>query len=103
MSNPMANEIWRQIPLGVKMSMGARVPVGSDSEEGCLAYLHFQVGNGRKGLYKVIVRLMASDTYDVQLVKIGRKDGQAVVLDDATDVYNDALGRVLLRMERRLG
>lgn len=101
-ANSMATEIWRQIPIGVKMSMGARTPVGSDNEKGCLAYLHFQVGNARKGLFKVVIKLMASDTYDVELIKIKRKTDEPVVLASATDVYNDMLGRVLLGMEKHL-
>jgi len=95
----MATTAWRQIPVGVKMSLGAREPAGSKAE-GVLARLTFKVGS--KPLHYVEVDLDPSDTYTVRMLKLKRKTYERVVLAEASDVYCDDLGRVLLGMEKHL-
>ena len=94
--NEIATTTWRQIPIGVKMSLGARDQAGNGST------LSFTVGNGRKGLFKVSIALNGSDLYDIELVKFKRKTYEKVVLAKAADIGCETLGRVLLGMEHHL-
>ncbi len=94
--------IWTQIEMGVKMSLGARQPVGSDDNKDCNAYLHFTVGPCRKGLDKIVIRLNPLDTYDIELIRMKRKTYEQITLAIANNVYVENLNRVLLDMEAKL-
>jgi hypothetical protein len=86
---------WRQIPIGVKMSLGARDPLADKNT------LTFRAGPSRK-TYKFSIALNGNDTYEIKLVLIKRGSYEVVLLAEAEDVYNDSLGRVLLSMEKHL-
>lgn len=86
---------WRQIPVGVKMSLGARDPLADKNT------LIFRAGPGTK-TYKFSITLNGRDTYDIKLQKVNRKTYEVTTLAEAEDVYNDSLGRVLLSMEKHL-
>ena len=94
--NEIATTIWLQIPIMVKMSLGARDQSGKDN------VLYFTVGNGRKGLFKFSITLNGGDLYDIELMKFKRKTYEKVVLATAEDVGCESLGRVLLGMEKHL-
>lgn len=92
---------WEQIPLGVKMRLGVRETVGSDSYRGCLSVLTFKVGS--KPLHYVEIKLMPSDTYTVEMFRLmPRKGYERKTLAKAEDVYCENLGSVLLGMEKHL-
>lgn len=89
-----ASIIWAQIPIGVRMSIGARDPVGDEAKGG----LMFRVGPARP-LRKVVVTLR-NDEYDVKLVEVrGRLLDAVAVLAEAQGVQWDQLGPLLLAWE----
>ena len=91
-----ATTIWQQISPGVKMSMGARQPVGNEDT----GYLHFQVGPERGGwMFKVCVQLNSMDTYVLRLVRIETSTRAVMELDAIEGLYCDDLNETLLRWE----
>lgn len=92
-----ATIIWRQIPLGVRMRLGARQPVGDEVK----GYLHFTVGPARHDLFKVTIQLDPSDTYTVRLVRVNARTLETTTLEEAADVYADMLGELLVAWEGR--
>jgi hypothetical protein len=93
-----ATIIWQQVPAGVRMSLGARQPVGDENK----GYLQFTVGPSKgEVVFKVTIRLEPSDTYTVKLIRCDLRTGEAADLESASDVYCDQLGELLLRWEGR--
>lgn len=89
-----ASIIWAQIPPGVRMSMGARDPVGDEAR----GELMFRVGPARP-LRKVVVTLR-NDEYDMKLIEVGGRLLDAVaVLAEAQGMQWDQLGPLLLAWE----
>jgi hypothetical protein len=90
-----ATIIWQQIPDCVKDSLAARNPVVNEKT----GYLHFQVGNGHRSIFKVCVQLDPDDTYTVKLV---RMVGVAItILREVRGIFADDLGWVLLDWQGR--
>lgn len=79
---------WQQIPLGVKMSLGAR----NQHLDNKGRSLVMNVGPGR-GRYEVWVTLNGYDLYDITLFKSNKE------VWSRFDIYCENLGEVLLRME----
>jgi hypothetical protein len=96
MTAKKATTIREQIPIGVRMSLGAREFVG-DEETG---YLHFRVGPSWP-TFKVCIQLTAFDDYEVRLVKLDRHALEATVLEQAEHIYADQLDELLLRWEAK--
>lgn len=86
--------IWSQIPIGVKMSLGARQAQTLDNG------LTFLVGPGNPRR-RIDIRLNGSDTYEIQCVRYSRRRSQPIEVVDASryDVYAEDLGHVLLAIE----
>ena len=80
---------WRQISVGVKMSMGVRLPVQTANAGRTLV---MKVGPNHSR-YAVHVTINGHDLYDITLFK-GVKEVWA-----RRDIYAEYLDEVLLRME----
>ncbi len=87
----ITSTIWAQLSIGCKMSCGARQPVAMAENE-----LSFVVLRGAST--RVFVKLEASDTYTVRLVKLNRKTCDVRDLERAEDVYADQLSEVVYGM-----
>lgn len=90
-----ATTIWRQIPLGVKLRLGARDTVGDEAR----GHLHFTVGPSRRDPFKVTIQLDPSDTYTVKLVRVNLRTLETTTLEEASDVYADMFGELLVGWE----
>lgn len=94
----VADVMWQQIPVRVKMSMGARQAAG-DNEKG---YLHFTVGPTRRKPFKVRMQYdRGQDSYKLELIRCDLRTGQVEVLESIDDVYFDQLGEILISWEGR--
>jgi hypothetical protein len=95
MGTTIPSIIWSQIPVGVKMSIGVRLPiklgktmtVTSDGRG-----LSMKVGPNHSR-YEVTINLNGHDLYDITLTKSGKE------VWSRTDIFAEMLGEVLLRME----
>jgi hypothetical protein len=95
MGTTIPSIIWSQIPVGVKMSIGVRLPiklgktmtVTSDGRG-----LSMKVGPNHSR-YEVTINLNGHDLYDITLTKSGKE------VWNRTDIFAEMLGEVLLRME----
>jgi hypothetical protein len=93
-----ATTIWQQLPLGVKLRLGARRPMGDE----VTGRLQFTVGPCRGWVVlQVVVTLDPSDTYAVRLVRIDLRGLGTETLEEADGVYCDQLGDLLVRWEGR--
>jgi len=86
----VADIIWSQISLNTKMACGARSPVADGNT------LTFGVLSGNSKW--VTVTLTLADTYTVRFIKASRKSTAFSVVEEATDVYCDALSEVIYGM-----
>lgn len=85
-----------QIGRGVLMSCGARDFVRDDAN----GTLMFRVGPGRK-VSKVIVSLMADDTYRVEYGFMNRRTLAWITVDVETGIYADQLAATVRRLGDR--
>lgn len=84
----VASTILGQIPLGVRMSIGAREFVNTGSG------LRMRVGRSRYAL----VELNGSDLYDVAIIRQKRAPSFEVVREvEVSNVYAEDLGETLIR------
>lgn len=84
-----AEIIWRQIELGVKMSLGVR----KQHQDFSGRQLIMSVGPNNSR-YEVAISLNGRDTYDISLSK-----GAKGVVWERLDIYAEMLNETLLRME----
>lgn len=88
----VANTIWGQISVDVKMSCGARDLVAS--EKG----LKFRVGADRGNKKWVLVNLTQRDSYDVEYVEYNARKLELKTVEKCSDVYAQELSALIYMM-----
>lgn len=84
-----AQIIWKQIQLGVKMSLGVRKQ--HQDSTGRALVMNVGPNNSR---YEVTISLNGHDLYDIRLTK-----GARGLVWERSDIFAEMLNEVLLRME----
>ena len=99
----IGNEIWSQIQVMVKLSIGARNGVVGDmratiDNEPFPYQIHFNVNRGNS--QKVLIALNGWDYYDIRFVRFNRQGHVTQVFGTFDNVSVEDLNEVILQADR---